>query len=339
MSSEMTQIARDISVIICAYTEKRWNDLVAAVKSIQEQTVSPREIIVVIDHNTSLLERAKAYMTGITLIENSQPQGSSGARNSGIAIARGALLAFLDDDATAEVDWLERLSDGCADYYVLGVGGKVEPFWTSKRPAWFPKEFDWVVGCSYEGLPESSTEIRNLYCGCACIRREVFELAGGFRNGIGRVGIDPMSCEETELCIRAQQHWPQKFFLYEPQAIIHHHIPSFRASWRYFIARCYAEGRSKAIVAEFVGTKDGLASERAYIYQTLPRGMVRGIADGLQRLDASGFLRAGAILAGLSTTAAGYVVGLVSQHVALRDKPSASVSEAIRVKVRETLVP
>ncbi len=314
----MIDAAFDVSVIICAYTEERWHDLVAAVESVQQQSTPPREIIVVIDHNKPLLERVRAHISGVIAVENNEQQGLSGARNSGIAMAQGACIAFLDDDATAELDWLERLSRCCKDPHVLGVGGTVEPQWLSKRPTWFPEEFYWVVGCTYQRLPKMPIVVRNPYGGCTCYRREVFEVAGGFRNGVGRVGTRPMGCEETELCIRAKQHWPQKVFLYEPQARIHHRISSSRASWHYFRSRCYAEGLSKAVVAQYVGVKDGLATERTYTLQTLPLGIFRGLMDGFFHLDLTAFLRAGAIVAGLMVTIVGYLVGIISQRLVLR---------------------
>src|SRR5437660_56519 len=150
----MAEAMLDVSVIICTYTEARWHDLVAAVESLHGQSKMPREIIVVVDHNQYLLERVQAELPGVVVVENSESQGLSGARNSGIAVARGALLAFLDDDARAEPGWLTWLSLCCADPQVLGVGGRVVPSWASKRPIWFPEEFYWVIGCSYRGLHE-----------------------------------------------------------------------------------------------------------------------------------------------------------------------------------------
>ena len=78
----MIQMNQDISVIICAYTEARWDELVTAVESIQQQTLKAREIIVVIDHNSHLLARVTAHISGITVIENHEAPGLSGARNS-----------------------------------------------------------------------------------------------------------------------------------------------------------------------------------------------------------------------------------------------------------------
>ena len=53
----MTDRASRISIVLCAYTEDRWAELVAAVESVRRQTLSPREIVLVIDHNPPLLAR------------------------------------------------------------------------------------------------------------------------------------------------------------------------------------------------------------------------------------------------------------------------------------------
>src|SRR5437870_245449 len=89
----------DISVIICAYTEERWNDLVAAIESVQQQTLPPREIIVVVDHNPNLLERTRQQGSRVVIVENMEARGLRGARNSGLTVAQGNIIAFLDDDA------------------------------------------------------------------------------------------------------------------------------------------------------------------------------------------------------------------------------------------------
>ncbi|HEY7122634.1 MAG TPA: glycosyltransferase [Ktedonobacterales bacterium] len=313
MTENSTDVRADVSVIICAYTEERWPDLVAAIESIERQRQPARELLLVIDHNPALLGRVRAAFPTVTSVENSEPQGLSGARNSGIAHASGSLIAFLDDDATAEPDWLERLCRCCADERVLGAGGTVEPAWLDTQPAWFPREFHWVVGCTYLCPPAQPVVVRNPFGGCTCFRREIFEGVGGFRSEIGRTKQQLLGCEETELCIRARQHWPEKCFLYEPRARIHHRIPPQRGTWRYFRSRCYGEGLSKARVARYVGAKDGLASERAYTLRLLPQGVLRGLCDGLLRLDPAGFARAGAIVGGLFLTTLGYARGMFSR--------------------------
>ena len=307
----MNQSATGISVVICAYTLDRWGELLSAVASVQAQRLPAKQIIIVIDHNDALLERAQAAFTDALVCANTASRGLSGARNSGIAAAVGAVIAFLDDDAVAAPDWLERLAAAYADPNVLGVGGAIEPRWMSGRPSWFPSEFDWVVGCTYRGMPEVSAAVRNLIGANMSLRREVFAQIGGFTNGIGRIGTRPLGCEETELCIRLHQWQPSAVLRYEPAAQVGHLVPASRANWRYFRQRCYAEGLSKARVAQMVGQQDGLSSERSYVARTLPLGVVQNLAAVL-RGDIAGATRAVAIGVGLGTTGLGYLVGRAS---------------------------
>ena len=304
-----------VSVVICAYTEDRWDDLLAAIASCARQTLPPRETIVVTDHNPALLSRVRREAPQIRAIDNAERRGLSGARNSGIAVASGEVVAFLDDDAIAASDWLERLTVPYADEAVIGVGGSIDPFWPrSRRPIGLPPEFDWVVGCSYRGLPETKSAVRNMIGANMSLRRSVFAEVGGFRSGMGRIDTTPLGCEETELCIRARQRLPAATIVYEPRANVLHRIAHGRTGWRYFRARCYAEGLSKAAVAGRTGSRDGLASERAYVLRTLPRGVLRGVVDTLTLRDLGGALRGFAIIAGLLVTASGYIVGSLGRR-------------------------
>jgi glycosyltransferase involved in cell wall biosynthesis len=299
-----------ISVVICAYTGDRWPELVAAVASVRTQTLPALEVIVVIDHNPALLARARRELFGVVVLENREARGLSGARNSGVAAALGDVVAFMDDDAVAESDWLEHLAIPYAEPSVMGVGGAIEPRWVHGRPAGFPTEFQWVVGCTYEGVPTARAAVRNMIGANMSARRELFGLVGGFREGIGRVGRLPTGCEETELCIRARQRLPHAEFIYEPRARVTHTVPRTRATWGYFRSRCFAEGLSKARVSASAGRRDGLASERTYVFRTLPAGMMRGVTDAV-RGDTGGLVRFSAILAGLVVTIAGYFVGML----------------------------
>jgi GT2 family glycosyltransferase len=325
----MTWSEVDISVVMCAYTDARWDELVTAVASLRQQSALPREIIIVIDHNPILQERVRAHVPGVIVVENKERRGLSGARNSGVAVAQGEVVAFIDEDAIAAPDWLERLGMGYRDADVVGVGGPIEPIWLEGRPCWFPEEFDWVVGCTYRGLPRATSAVGRLI-GCnMSFRRKVFEAIGGFRSGIGRLGTRPLAGEETELSIRVSQYWPQKVMLYEPRAKVHHRVPASRASWNYYRSRCYCEGLSKALVSRLVGTRDGLASERRYTFRTLPLGVWQGLGDVVLRGDLWGAARAGAILAGLTITTAGYVRGSISRASGVSMIPQAPAMDEV----------
>ncbi len=297
------------SVIICAYTEKRWDDLLSAVASLRAQTRPVDEIILAIDHNPALFERAKAQFPQLSVVENTEKRGLSGARNSGIAVAHGDFIAFMDEDAVADPNWLALLEQGFSSPSVLGVGGAILPWWLTGQPAWFPEEFNWVVGCTYRGMPEVTSPVRNLI-GCnMAFRSEIFQKAGGFRSDIGRVGTFPAGCEETELCIRTRQVEPEGYFLYEPRASVLHRVPAVRTKYKYFTERCYAEGLSKALVSQLVGAQNGLSNERTYTFSTLPKGFFRGLGDAFLHFQFSGLGRTAAILSGLGITTIGYIIG------------------------------
>jgi acetylornithine deacetylase/succinyl-diaminopimelate desuccinylase-like protein/GT2 family glycosyltransferase len=264
------------------------------VASVAAQSVAPVETLVVVDHNPTLLARAQAELTGVRVLANAHAQGLSGARNTAIAAATGEVVVFLDDDARARPGWLAALLEPYEDATVKAVGGAAHPRWPTwpsggRRPRMLPGarpldgdatgELDWIIGCTYTGQPAAQAEVRNLM-GCnMSFRREVFERVGGFAEDIGRIGRNPLGCEETELCIRARAWRPDGTILYEPAAQVSHRVTTTRATWRYFMSRCIAEGLSKAAVVDSVGASSGLASERDYALRTLPSGVARGVAD------------------------------------------------------------
>jgi len=287
---------------------ERWDDVQRAVVSVQGQTVLPTDIVLVSDYNETLLEAAREAFPGISVVANTQSKGLSGARNTGVEYASGDLIAFLDDDAWAEPTWLEHLVAPFADASVAGVGGWITPEYDGAAPAWFPESFQWVVGCSYEGLPESGATIRNPIGASMALRRSVFTTVGGFSAGLGRVGRTPLGCEETELCIRYHQAVPTDRVVLVRDSVVHHRVPAARVTWSYFTRRCWAEGLSKAAVARLTGTSDGLSSERSHLTKTLPMAMVRGLRHTLRR-PAAGLQEFLAVPVGAMVAAAGFLYG------------------------------
>ncbi|MDT5184666.1 MAG: hypothetical protein QOI29_2824 [Mycobacterium sp.] len=308
--------AENLSVVICTYTILRWAALCRAAESVLAQDRGAMELIVVIDHCHELYLRACNRFRGdrrVTVLENTQEPGLSGARNTGVGAAHGDVIAFIDDDAVAEPGWARALMHHYQDGRVVGVGGYAVPVWPEGRPAWMPWEFDWVVGCSYAGQPTELAPVRNpLGCNMS-LRRSVFDVVGGFRSEVGRIGSIPVGGEETEICIRIGASQPSSQILFDPEARVQHHISPDRATLRYFIRRCHHEGMSKAIVTELTNAPKALGTERAYALNILPRAMLR---EGLS-MSRDGLVRAAVMLLGLVVTTAGYVNGKANRRLLL----------------------
>lgn len=299
------------SVVICTHSEDRWTELTDAIASVRAQSTAPLEVLVVVDHADVLLDRVRASLADAPLVRavpNAGSPGLSGARNTGVESAAGDVVAFLDDDAFAEPGWLAALLAGYAGRHVVGVGGAILPVWAARAPRWFPPEFLWAVGCTYRGMPTARTGVRNLIGANMSFRRDVLQEVGGFTSSLGRAAGRVLHCEETELCIRVRRRDSRAVILFDPAAVVRHHVPRARWAAAYLRQRCFTEGLAKAEVAILVGSDAGLSTERAYILRTLPRGVARGIADG-GRGDAAGPARAAALMAGLVLTTAGYAVG------------------------------
>ena len=88
------------SVIIPVFNRKEL--LIRAIDSVLAQTFSSFEIIVIDDHSTdgTIDSLRKTYNDQIRILLNTKTKGASGARNTGLEIAKGEWVAFLDSD-----DW------------------------------------------------------------------------------------------------------------------------------------------------------------------------------------------------------------------------------------------
>jgi glucosyl-dolichyl phosphate glucuronosyltransferase len=293
-----------VGVVIPCHTEKRWEQLSAAVGSVLTQQPEPVSVVVVVDHNETLYELASRELTGATVLRNGYPErGVSGNRNTGAFHLDTPLIALLDDDAYAHPGWLAGLLAPFEDPDVCGTGGAISPAWETRRPGWVPDEFLWAWGGSYTGMPTTTARVRNVWSASMAVRREVFEKVGGFRVGFGKVG-DRSRPEDTDLCLRMSEasggHW-----MYVPDAVIDHPVPADKATFRYFVTRCYNEGRGKVEMARLNHGKDSLGSESAYLRRTLPAGVGRGLADTVRGRGFSNTAKAATIVLGMASAAWG----------------------------------
>src|SRR5664280_2616196 len=204
-------------VVICAHTERRWNQLCQAVDSVQMQTVPPRQILVCIDHNDELAERCgerwpvsgQSALPHVKVLRNRYPGRLGSTRNTAIEQVSADVIAFLDDDARADTTWLERLLQVYDEDGAMAVGGAPQPVFETARPSWFPQEFQWVFGCHYIGLPEQRSPVKHLIGASMSVRVDAIRELRGFRSD---------NHDDMDLSHRVSAAHGEDSVIYEPNA-------------------------------------------------------------------------------------------------------------------------
>lgn len=298
----------DITVIVCAFTQRRLQVTVACVEAVLSQTLAPASVIVVVDHNEPLraqLERALPPAR-VVVVANPSERGLSHARNAGLERCATPFVAFVDDDAIPDRGWLAGLRAALDEDAVVATGGHARPRWVQDPPRWLADELLWTVGCSYAGMVRAGPARNPLGCNMA-FRTEVFARVGGFDPAVGRLGSKPLGCEETELCLRALRDQPGAGVVIVEGAEVDHLVTAERCRRRYVLRRCFYEGISKALV-RLLADSAALDTERGYLTRALPAATLRALR-ALPREGASAAQRAALIPAAVAAAGCGYVLG------------------------------
>jgi glucosyl-dolichyl phosphate glucuronosyltransferase len=321
MDGELGDLSAD--VVICSYTEDRWRMLLRAVASAQAQTVQPRTIWLCIDHNPGLFERClqewpasgqPADRPPVRVLQNRFPGRLGSARNTGVEQVRSSVVAFLDDDAAADRTWLETLLRVYVeDDQAVAVGGAPIPEHEVPRPGWFPREFDWVFGCHYAGLPQTRHPVRHLIGASMSVRTSALRAVGGFHSD---------KHDDMDLSHRiAAAHGPAAV-LYEPAARVHHVVHPERLTWNYFWRRCFWINRGKVRAFADMGSAGNNTAELEFARRmagAVGRRLLHGVTG-----DVDALAQAGAIVGGLGAAAAGHLLGSAQLRIG-RLPPSLTV--------------
>ena len=259
-----------VSAIVCTHSLDNYPNLVEAVDSLLSQTHTEMEVIIAVDGNAELYERVLAYYSGnmtVSVLLLKESVGVSGARNAGIKAAKGDIIAFIDDDATAEKGWIENLLSTYLEYDAAAVGGKVLPVWLGDKPDYLPEELYWLVGITHEGFAEEKVvEVRNTFGPNMSFKKEVFQKAGMFNENLGfaRKGTSYIQAEEPEFALRMRRELG-KGVIYNPKAVVYHKIPPAKAKVGLLLKRAFYQGYSKALLKKLSISADSVATERSYL--------------------------------------------------------------------------
>jgi len=136
-----------VSIILCTHRNDRYEDFEEALNSLYAQSYNNLEIIVVVDGNSELYDRivksgiedANKVKGKVKVILNEKNLGLSKSRNKGIKEAGGDVIAFFDDDAVADKNWIKELVRMYEEKEAIAAGGKILPEWEAKKPKFLPE--------------------------------------------------------------------------------------------------------------------------------------------------------------------------------------------------------
>jgi glucosyl-dolichyl phosphate glucuronosyltransferase len=175
-------------------------------------------------------------------------QGSSTARNAGIAAGRGELIGFVDDDEEIEQNWYRtacrEFSDPAVDY----IGGPCLLNKDVSFPDWFPPGYHSAVGM-IPAKPRGfygPNHTGMLNGGNAILRRTVFDRIGVFSTKLGRSAKNLLSEEDADLFRRLQAGGLRG--VYVPELIILHHLHENRLTRGYHRRWAYWRAVSQGVL-------------------------------------------------------------------------------------------
>jgi glycosyltransferase involved in cell wall biosynthesis len=246
------------SVIICTHNRSHYlTDCLTSV--LEQQYPSERYEIIIVDNAST--DNTRQLVATLRTEEKDSPclqyvyeprLGLNHARNTGAVAANGAILAYIDDDAVADPNWLAALAKAykMSESDRVCIGGRVELWWEGGRPEWLPRELEGY----YSGTRHLGNTMRQLKQGeypigaNLSLPRALLLETGGFPAPLGRLGDSLLSNEEVSLCKRLIDIEARIF--YAPEAVVYHRVPAARATQRWLLRRAHWQGISDVLLEE-----------------------------------------------------------------------------------------
>ena len=251
-----------LTVVVCSLNGAAGVE--RALLALARQTIAPDLETVLVDDGSSDGTADAGRRHGARVVVHAENRGLGAARNSGLALARARLVAFLDDDCEPLPDWAERLVAAHSSDDVVGVGGEVVPVspqgfmgaYLSRHNPLRPLELDLVVreDAVYRfwrylarnwraSDPSGARRVFSLVGANMSFRADALRQVGGF-DATMRFGS-----EDLDACMRLRDEFGDECLLLEPGArVLHHFHGDLRDTLRR--SRAYGRGHS-AMLAKF----------------------------------------------------------------------------------------
>lgn len=301
-----------VSVVVCTYTMDRYDAFQEAVDSALEQTYTPVEVVLVSDGNPDVAAEMRddyGDLDNVLIHCNDENRGISYSRTKGADVATGDLVAFLDDDAVAEPNWIELLVETFESTEAVAVGGRLNPEWLTDRPSFLPEEFFWLIGCTEKGFAEHMEEVRNTYGSNIMFDREVFLSVGGYDEETGRKGDSHVQAHEAPVCIRIREEYGRGV-IYNDNAVVYHKIFKYRADFRWLVSRAFWQGYSKRVMSKLYPEDEG--NEGAYLKNLVTKYIPTRLRNLISNPSRPGVEQLLTIFVFTAAVGFGYIYGLAT---------------------------
>lgn len=240
-----------ISVVICTYNRAAY--IAEALNSLYNQTLSKNVFEVIIANNNSTDNTKEVVQQFIAQHINANfvyvdefTQGASFARNTGAALAKAPLLCFMDDDAIANEDYLERIVNFFEQYKDAdGLGGKIIPKYIPEEPKWMSYYVSSLVG-NFDYSKEVCVFAEGKYPleSNMIIKTEDFRSINGFNTALpGVVGTLRIGGEGKEFFYKLQS--AGKKIYYDPNIIVQHIVETKKLTKEYMYRVASGIGRGE----------------------------------------------------------------------------------------------
>jgi succinoglycan biosynthesis protein ExoM len=221
-----------VSVVIPTF--RRNAGLTSALQRVMSQKVNINYEIIVVDNSPEggacLVMESFVTQAARPILYVQEPRaGIANARNSGVRAASGEFIAFLDDDETAEPEWLEALYNTAIKQSADVVFGPI----IARLPPDTRKHKDYFKRFFSRFGPKRETVIAHFYgCGNSLIRRHAFPDPPFESKNFG---------EDSQLFSVLEENGAK--FAWSPGAEVYEHVCSKRVRLQYTLKRAFAYGQ------------------------------------------------------------------------------------------------
>ena len=232
-----------ISVIICTHNRARL--LANALTTICEQTLDCTEYEVIVVDNHSSDDTAAVTHSFAARYPNvhycfEPQQGLSHARNRGWREAKGAYVAYIDDDCKVPPEWLTVAKELINAVSPGILGGPALAFYDTPKPAWFQDSYESHIQQQSAGPLEPDQYISGMNM---LFDKALLGRIGGFDPDLGMLGEQLAYGEESAVLRFVRTQLPQTPIYVEPRFYVYHLVRPGKMTWRWIMRDRFVRGR------------------------------------------------------------------------------------------------